>query len=161
MKLTTKGYYAIAAMLDLVLHDGKAPVNLADIAARQDISLMYLEQLFGKLRKHGLVASVRGPGGGYRLSVKADEITVARVIYAVEDFMDATRCGGRQNCTGDARCLTHDLWMGLNQHVAEYLNGTSLGDLARMNNVKRVASRQDALFRSSGGASSSTQAQLG
>ena len=144
MKLTTKGRYAVNAMLDLALHNDQAPVNLADISARQGISLTYLEQLFRKLRKKGLVESIRGPKGGYRLALNADEITTARVMYAVDEAIDVTRCGGQQNCMGDVRCLTHDLWLGLNRHVSEYLNGISLGELIRMNNVKRVADRQDA-----------------
>jgi Rrf2 family iron-sulfur cluster assembly transcriptional regulator len=146
MKLTTKGRYAVSAMLDLALHNDQAPVNLADISARQKISLTYLEQLFGKLRKTGLVESIRGPGGGYRLALNADDITPAHVIYAVDEPIDATLCGGQQNCAGDTRCLTHDLWMGLNLSIAEYLNGVSLGELVRMNNVKQVANRQDAIF---------------
>ena len=146
MKLTTKGRYAVTAMLDLALHHDQAPVNLTDISARQGISLTYLEQLFGKLRKKGLVESVRGPGGGYRLAMSADEITTARVMYAVDEPIDVTRCGGQQNCMGDVRCLTHDLWLGLNRHVSEYLNGISLGELIRTNNVKQVADRQDAIM---------------
>ncbi len=142
MRLTTKGRYAVNAMLDLALHTDEAPVNLADVAERQAISLTYLEQLFAKLRRKGLVTSVRGPGGGFRLAMDADEITAARVIYAIEEPIDATRCGGRQNCMGHERCLTHDLWMGLSRHVADYLNGTTLGALVRMNNVQRVADRQ-------------------
>ncbi len=144
MKLTTKGRYAVTAMLDLALHNDNAPVCLADISARQDISLAYLEKLFGKLRKNGLVKSVRGPGGGYHLAQSADEITPAHVIYAVDEPIDATLCGGQQNCAGDTCCLTHDLWMGLNLNIAEYLNGVSLGEIIRMNNVKKVANRQDA-----------------
>ncbi len=143
MKLTTKGRYAVNAMLDLALHKDQMPINLADISARQDISLTYLEQLFGKLRKKELVESVRGPGGGYRLALNADKITIAHVMYAVDEPINITRCGGQQNCMGDARCLTHDLWLGLNRHIAEYLNGISLGEMARMNNVKQVADRQD------------------
>lgn len=146
MKLTTKGRYAVNAMLDLALHNDQAPINLADISARQDISLTYLEQLFSKLRKKGLVESIRGPGGGYRLALSADEITTARVMYAVDEHIDVTRCGGQQNCMGEVRCLTHDLWLGLNRHVAEYLNGISLGEMVRMNNVKQVADRQDAIL---------------
>ena len=132
-------------MLDLALHNDQAPINLADISARQDISLTYLEQLFGKLRKNGLVEGVRGPGGGYRLALNADEITIAHVMYAVDEPIDVTRCGGQQNCMGDVRCLTHDLWLGLNRHVAEYLNGISLGEMVQLNNVKQVANRQDAV----------------
>lgn len=142
MKLTTKGRYAVTAMLDLALHEDEQPVSLTDIAARQGISVAYLEQLFARLRNGGLVHSVRGPGGGYRLALGADNITVARVLYAVDESVDVTRCGGQQNCTGGSRCLTHDLWMGLNRHIAEYLNGESLGGLVRMNNVKQVAQKQ-------------------
>jgi len=146
MKLTTKGRYAVNAMLDLALHNDQAPVNLADISARQDISLTYLEQLFSKLRKKNLVESIRGPGGGYRLALDADEITIAHVMYAVAEPIDVTSCGGQQNCMGEVRCLTHDLWLGLNRHVSEYLNGISLGKMVRMNNVKQVADRQDAIM---------------
>ncbi len=146
MKLTTKGRYAVNAMLDLALHNDQAPINLADISARQDISLTYLEQLFNKLRKKDLVESIRGPGGGYRLALDADEITIAHVMYAVAEPIDVTSCGGQQNCMGDVRCLTHDLWLGLNRHVSEYLNGISLGEMVRMNNVKQVADRQDAIM---------------
>ena len=146
MKLTTKGRYAVTAMLDLALHNDSAPVNLADISTRQDISLTYLEQLFRKLRKKGLVESARGPKGGYRLALNADEISTAHVMYAVDEPIDTTRCGGQQNCMGDVRCLTHDLWLGLNRHVSEYLNGISLGELIRTNNVKQVANRQDAIM---------------
>ena len=146
MKLTTKGRYAVTAMLDLALHNDQAPVNLADISARQHISLTYLEQLFRKLRKKGLVESIRGPGGGYRLALSAEEITIARVMYAVDEHIDVTRCGGQQNCMGDVRCLTHDLWLDLNRHVADYLNSISLDELIRTNNVKKVADRQDAIM---------------
>ena len=147
MKLTTKGRYAVTAMLDVALHGVEHPVSLAEISRRQDISVTYLEQLFGKLRKRGLVESVRGPGGGYRLALEPAEITVARVIYSVDETVDMTRCAGQQNCQGDARCLTHDLWMGLNQHVASYLNGISLADLVEQNNVKLVADRQNSVLR--------------
>ena len=100
MKLTTKGRYAVTAMLDLALHNTKGPINLADIARRQEISLAYLEQLFSKLRKNNLVESARGPGGGYRLKRPADEISVHDVINAVDEPVDATRCGGQENCQG-------------------------------------------------------------
>ena len=143
MKLTTKGRYAVTAILDLALHDSQGPVALADISRRQDISLPYLEQLFNKLRRHGLVESARGPGGGYRLELVAGEVTIARVIFAVDEPMDVTRCGGQQNCQGRARCLTHDLWMELNLHVSEFLNGVTLADLVQRHNVKRVARRQE------------------
>lgn len=143
MKLTTKGRYAVTAILDLALHDQRAPVTLAEISRRQDISLTYLEQLFGKLRRRGLVESARGPGGGYRLAMPAGKVTIARVIFAVDEPMDVTRCGGQQNCQGRERCLTHDLWMELNLHVSEFLNGVTLADLIQRHNVKRVARRQE------------------
>lgn len=143
MKLTTKGRYAITAMLDLALHDSRGPVSLTDISQRQDISLTYLEQLFGKLRRNRLVESVRGPGGGYCLALDAEAITLAKVIYSVDEPIDVTRCGGKQNCQADARCLTHDLWMALNLHVSEFLNGITLGDLIQRNNVRQVSQRQD------------------
>ena len=147
MKMTTKGRYAVTAMLDLAIHDVAGPINLADIAKRQDISLTYLEQLFNKLRKNGLVESARGPGGGYRLALDANDITVAKIIYCVDETVDMTRCGGQQNCQGEVRCLTHDLWMGLNQHVANYLNNISLAELIEQNNVKLVAQRQDTVLK--------------
>ncbi len=146
MKLTTKGRYAVTAMLDLALHDSGGPVTIAEISQRQDISLTYLEQLFSKLRRHDLVESARGPGGGYRLAMDADDITIAKVIYSVDEPIDVTRCGGKQNCQGDERCLTHDLWMELNLHVSEFLNGITLGDLVQRNNVKQVSERQDVAF---------------
>ena len=146
MKMTTKGRYAVTAMLDLALHDAKGSVNLADIASRQDISLTYLEQLFSKLKKSGLVASVRGPGGGYRLADKPEDISIARIVYAVDEPIDVTRCHGKQNCQNDVRCLTHDLWMELNLHISGFLNGITLADLLQRNNVKQVAERQDAIL---------------
>jgi Rrf2 family transcriptional regulator, iron-sulfur cluster assembly transcription factor len=146
MKMTTKGRYAVTAMLDIALHDSEGPVNLADIAQRQDISLTYLEQLFSKLRRHELVESARGPGGGYRLAMDANDITIARVLYSVDEPVDVTRCGGKQNCQGDQRCLTHDLWLELNLHVSEFLNGISLGNLIQRNNVKQVSERQDTVL---------------
>jgi len=145
MKLTTKGRYAVTAMLDLSIHDGKRPVNLADIAGRQEISLAYLEQLFAKLRKNDLVESSRGPGGGYRLKRPAGEITVADVINAVDEQVDATRCGGQENCQGELRCLTHDLWHDLSTHISSYLNSISLADLIQRKEVRQVSERQDAI----------------
>ena len=144
--MTTKGRYAVTAMLDLALHDSKGPVNLADISRRQDISLTYLEQLFNKLKRHELVESARGPVGGYRLAKAADQITVAKVIYSVDEPIDVTRCKGKQNCQGDLRCLTHDLWMELNMHISGFLNGLTLGDLIKRNNVKQVSDRQDVIM---------------
>jgi len=108
MRLTTKGRYAVTAMLDLALHYKDGPITLADISQRQGISLSYLEQLFSKLRKQGLVDSTRGPGGGYRLSRDANQIAVADVITAVDEKVETTRCGGLSNCQDDQQCLTHE-----------------------------------------------------
>ncbi len=144
--MTTKGRYAVTALLDLALHDSKGSVNLADISKRQDISSTYLEQLFSKLKKRGLVASARGPGGGYRLAQAPEDISIAKVIYAVDEPIDVTRCGGKQNCQNDVRCLTHDLWMELNLHISGFLNGITLADLIQRNNVRQVAERQDAIL---------------
>lgn len=145
MKLTTKGRYAVTAMLDLALHDAAGPVALADIATRQGISLSYLEQLFARLRKRGLVCSVRGPGGGYRLGRDAAEIAVSDVIWAVDEMVDATRCGGRENCQGEERCLTHDLWHDLSQQIQEFLNRIDLAQLVERRRVREVAARQDSM----------------
>lgn len=146
MKMTTKGRYAVTALLDLALHDSDGPVSLADISQRQDISLTYLEQLFGKMRRNGLIDSARGPGGGYRMAGNPDDISIAKIIYSVDEPVDITRCGGKQNCQGNERCLTHDLWLELNLHVSEFLNGMTLGDLVQRNNVKQVAERQDIIM---------------
>jgi Rrf2 family iron-sulfur cluster assembly transcriptional regulator len=129
MKLTTKGRFAVTAMLDLALRQQKGPVTLAGIGARQSISLSYLEQLFGKLRRHALVASVRGPGGGYRLARAAEQVSVADIILAVDEPLDATNCGGMENCREDERCLTHNLWTALNKKLYEYLHSVTLQDL--------------------------------
>lgn len=129
MKLTTRGRYAVTAILDVALHSGKGPVPLADVAERQNLSLSYLEQLFARLRQHGLVRSNRGPGGGYRLSRPADAISVAEVILAVDEQVDVTRCGGLVNCNQDSRCLTHDLWVELSQQVYQFFSSRSLADV--------------------------------
>ncbi|HHO68109.1 MAG TPA: Fe-S cluster assembly transcriptional regulator IscR [Gammaproteobacteria bacterium] len=129
MKLTSKGRYAVTAMLDLALHAGSGPVTLAGISERQGISLSYLEQLFTRLRKHGLVSSTRGPGGGYRLSRSAYDIAVADVVSAVDESVDATRCGGQANCQDGKRCLTHELWTELSEQIRGFLGGISLGQL--------------------------------
>ena len=128
MQLTTKGRYAVNALLDLALHDSEGPVTLADIAKRQSISQTYLEQLFSKLKRHGLVSSSRGPHGGYRLALGTEEISIAKIIYSVDEKIDITRCHGKQNCQKDQRCLTHDLWMELNMHVSGFLNGITIFD---------------------------------
>ena len=143
MRLTTKGRYAVTAMLDLALHENYGPVNLMDISKRQGISLAYLEQLFLRMRKGGLIASSRGPGGGYRLKQSRSDISVADVIRAVDEQVDATRCGGNQNCQADERCLTHDLWEDLSMHITDFLTGISLSDLVERRSVKQVSARQD------------------
>lgn len=143
MKLTTKGRYAVTAMLDLALHYGEGPITLADIAQRQGISLSYLEQLFSRLRKRSLVASVRGPGGGYSLGKEAREIYVGEVISAVDENMDTTRCHGAHNCQNNERCLTHDLWTDLSNQIYNYLNNISLQDLMDRKAVREVAERQE------------------
>ena len=145
MKLTTKGRYAVTAMLDLALNYGGDPINLADISARQGISLSYLEQLFSRLRKQGLVESARGPGGGYRLALAPDSISIASVIDAVNESVDATRCGGQKNCQGDDRCLTHDLWEDLSNHISRYLSGITLAEMVNRRGVKNVAQRQNSI----------------
>lgn len=143
MRLTTKGRYAVTAMLDLALHAKEGPVSLADISSRQGISLSYLEQLFAKLRRRQLVSSARGPGGGYRLARATDRIAVVQVIDAVDDSVDATRCQGRGDCDGGDACLTHHLWADLSQQIHDFLNGISLADLVARHEVKDVAQRQD------------------
>ncbi|MDX9741124.1 MAG: Fe-S cluster assembly transcriptional regulator IscR [Gammaproteobacteria bacterium] len=145
MKLTTKGRYAVTAMLDLALHAQNSPVPLADISQRQGISLSYLEQLFAKLRKKGLVDSARGPGGGYRLSRTAEEIPVAEVITAIHEHVDARRCGGLANCQNNEPCLTHELWEDLSNQIYDFLTGISLGDLVQRRGVQEVSARQDSL----------------
>ena len=129
MKLTTKGRYAVTAMLDLALHDNNVPVNLGDISTRQVISLAYLEQLFSRLRKEGLVSSSRGPGGGYKLAKPASEISLSQIIDAVDESVDATRCGGQMNCQGEEQCLTHDLWEDLSTQIRGFMTGVTLADL--------------------------------
>jgi Rrf2 family iron-sulfur cluster assembly transcriptional regulator len=143
MRLTTKGRYAVTAMLDLAIHQERGPIALADISERQGISLSYLEQLFARLRRNGLVKSARGPGGGYRLGLPADAISVAAVITAVDENVDATRCGGLKNCHGSERCLTHDLWEELSAQIFEFLNGISLGELVARKSVQSVSARQE------------------
>ena len=131
MRLTTKGRFAVTAMIDVAMRSADAPVTLAGISERQRISLSYLEQLFGKLRRAGLVDSVRGPGGGYQLARPTRELSVADIIRAVDEPIDATQCGGRENCRDDRRCMTHELWAGLNAHIFGFLNGVTLADLVR------------------------------
>src|SRR3990167_7195731 len=130
MRLTTKGRFAVTAMIDLALRQNNGPVTLAAISQRQQISLSYLEQLFGKLRRHELVESTRGPGGGYSLGRKAAEITVADIIVSVDEPIDATQCGGKENCLGEGnRCMTHELWAALNAKMVDFLDSVSLQSL--------------------------------
>lgn len=129
MRLTTKGRFAVTAMADLAERHGRGPVTLASISERQKISLSYLEQLFGKLRKHNIVIAVRGPGGGYYLARPASMISIADIIVAVDEQMDATLCGGKGNCDDNKQCTTHDLWMGLNDILHKYMAGISLQQL--------------------------------
>lgn len=143
MKLTSKGRYAVTAMLDVALHSRSNPVSLADISERQGISLSYLEQLFSRLRKRKLVASVRGPGGGYKLGRDASDIAVGEVINAVNESVDATRCNGLSDCQGGERCLTHSLWTDLSDRISVFLNGITLGELMDKNDVQAVAERQN------------------
>ena len=143
MKLSTKGRYAVTAMMDLAIHDRDGPVTLADISSCQGISLSYLEQLFSKLRKQGLVDSTRGPGGGYRLSREAGNIAVADVITAVDEKVETTRCGGLSNCQDDQQCLTHELWTELSGQIHQFLMGISLGQLVEQQGVQEVAARQE------------------
>lgn len=142
MRLTTKGRYAVTAMIDLAFHSQTRPVTLTDIAARQTISLSYLEQLFARLRRAGMVKGVRGPGGGYKLCRKTSDINIAEIIAAVDEPLDSTKCGGEANCHKDQSCLTHDLWMGLSEQIRNYLEGISLADLLEKNRVQEVAKRQ-------------------
>ncbi len=143
MKLTSKGRYAVTAMLDVALHSRRGPVPLADISERQEISLSYLEQLFARLRREELVTSVRGPGGGYKLGRDAREIAVGEVIRAVDESVDATRCAGHGDCQGGERCLTHSLWQDLSERIQVFLNDISLGELMEQRDVLEVAGRQD------------------
>ena len=130
MRLTTKGRFAVTAMIDLALRQNGGPVTLAAISQRQQISLSYLEQLFGKLRRNDLVESTRGPSGGYTLGRKADSITVADIIVSVDEPIDATHCGGKENCLGEAgRCMTHELWTSLNEHMVAFLDSVTLQKL--------------------------------
>lgn len=142
MRLTTKGRYAVTAMLDLALHQGGGPIALADIAQRQGISLSYLEQLFSRLRKRSLVSSVRGPGGGYNLARHAADISIAEVISAVDENVDTTRCGGAHNCQNNGPCLTHDLWMDLSARIFDYLSGISLQDLVDRKDQEAASARK-------------------
>ena len=145
MRLTTKGRFAVTAMADIALHCGTDPVTLGEISARQKISVSYLEQLFAKMRRRGLVESVRGPGGGYRLARETAQIAVADIILAVDEPIDATQCRGKENCRDDQKCITHDLWAKLNERVLSYLAAMSLKQLIedQLANQERVAELQN------------------
>ena len=143
MRLTTKGRYAVTAMLDIALHRSRGPISVVDIAERQGISAAYLEQLLARLKKCGLLSSVRGPGGGYRLDGDMAEISVSRIITAVGDGVDATRCHGSGDCQDGSMCLTHELWADLSQEIDGFLTRISLADLVARKEVLHVATRQD------------------
>ena len=152
MRLTTKGRFAVTAMVDLAMQHGSGPVTLAEISQRQKISLSYLEQLFGKLRRRALVESVRGPGGGYRLAKDVAAVSVADIIVAVDEPIDATQCGGKENCHDDRKCITHDLWANLNQRIFDYLGAVTLKQLvdeqrAKQNGVAQVRDMRETLAK--------------
>ncbi len=149
MRLSTKGRYAVTAMMDLAIHAPRGPVTLADISRCQSISLSYLEQLFSKLRRENLVRGVRGPGGGYQLARSADEITIAAIIAAVDEKVDAT-CGGEEDCGADSTCLTHDLWCGLSKRIYEFLDNISLEEFLSRPSIQEVIRRQEASDQRSG-----------
>ncbi|HHF6562641.1 TPA: Fe-S cluster assembly transcriptional regulator IscR [Haemophilus influenzae] len=141
MKLTSKGRYAVTAVLDIALNANGGPVSLADISERQYISLSYLEQLFAKLRKDGLVKSVRGPGGGYQLGLPSEQISVGMIIAAVNENIHVTKCLGRENCKNGVECLTHELWEDLSLRIESFLNEITLAELVNKRNVKRQSHR--------------------
>lgn len=143
MRLTAKGRYAVTAMLDLAVHGDSSPISLADISERQGISLSYLEQLFSKLRKSGLVSSVRGPGGGYRLSRSSEDIFVAQIVDSVNESFDATKCQGRSDCQGGEVCLTHELWTDLSNQIHRFLSGINLASIVARKDIMAIVDRQD------------------
>ncbi len=145
MRLTAKGRYAVTAMLDLAVHEQDGPICLAEISERQGISLSYLEQLFAKLRRSNLVASVRGPGGGYRLKRDSSEIFVAQIVDSVDESVDATRCGGTADCQQGQTCLTHELWSDLSEQIHQFLSSIDLASLIAKREVQNIAARQDAM----------------
>ena len=144
MKLTTKGRFAVTAMLDLALNESDRPVTLAEISKRQSISLSYLEQLFGRMRRVGLVSSVRGPGGGYRTAIDCKTLTVKDIITSVDEQIDATKCGGNENCHEGGRCITHNLWASLNHKILDYLESLTLAQL--IDEQKNKAGEQSIYF---------------
>jgi Rrf2 family iron-sulfur cluster assembly transcriptional regulator len=145
MRLTAKGRYAVTAMLDLAVHQRSRPISLADISRRQGISLSYLEQLFAKLRKHNLVNSVRGPGGGYQLGRDPSQIFVAEIVDSVDENVDATKCSGRADCQHGEMCLSHQLWADLSSEIHLFLAGIDLASIIAKRDVKEIAARQDAM----------------
>ncbi len=146
MRLSTKGRYAVTAMMDIALHNKVGPVTLADISQCQGISLSYLEQLFSKLRRHGLVEGVRGPGGGYRLARKAGDISIADIIQSVDEKLDMTSCGGKGNCSKGDKCLTHYLWHDLSCKLYEFLSGIKLDQYVNRPEISELVKKQDAQY---------------
>ncbi len=145
MRLTTKGRYAVTAVLDLAINSHDKPVNLSDISDRQAISLSYLEQLFSKLRKSKIVKSIRGPGGGYLLNASQDEISVAHIINAVNESIELSRCDGRANCHDGKQCLTHNLWVDLSSRINDFLDNISIGELIKQNEKQVTGGQSDLL----------------
>jgi Rrf2 family iron-sulfur cluster assembly transcriptional regulator len=146
MRLSTKGRYAVTAMMDIALHEKQGPVTLAEISQCQGISLSYLEQLFSKLRKHGLVIGVRGPGGGYRLAKTADKISIADIIQSVDEKLDMTKCGGKGDCSNGEKCLTHQLWFDLSCRLYEFLSGIKLDQYVNRPEINELVRKQDMLY---------------
>ena len=142
MKLTTKGRYAIIAMIDIALYTSNTPISLSEISKRQNISLSYLEQLFSKLKTKSLVKSVRGPGGGYKLDRNPSKITLFEIITAVDENMDQTQCGGAMNCNNDKPCLTHYVWTDLTKQINDYMKGVSLGDVILRNDIRNIVDKR-------------------
>ena len=142
MRLSTKGRYAVTAMLDLAIHYEEGPVTLAGISETQGISLSYLEQLFVRLKKNGLVEGWRGPGGGYRLARSPEDISIAQIINAIGEGIDATMCGGNEDCQDGERCLTHELWKKLGKEIFDFLNGITLASFIERDRVQYVIRRQ-------------------
>ena len=142
MKLTTKGRYAIVAMIDIALYTSNTPIPLSEISKRQNISLSYLEQLFSKLKTKSLVKSVKGPGGGYKLDRNPSKITLFEIITAVDENMDQTQCGGAMNCNNDKPCLTHYVWTDLTKQINDYMKGVSLGDVILRNDIRNIVDKR-------------------
>jgi len=146
MRLSTKGRYAVTAMMDIALHQKQGPVTLAEISQCQGISLSYLEQLFAKLRKEGLVKGVRGPGGGYSLAKSPDQISVADIIQSVDEKLDMTKCGGKGNCSNGDKCLSHQLWFDLSCKLYKFLNGIKLDQYVNRPEINELVIKQDAQY---------------